>query len=332
MGFVNIDNNEQNNIASIVKVIREGYSFAVVSHISPDGDTVGSAEALCYALKSLNKQCVHVCDGKMSESLKHISELNKFVCEPESISGADVVIAVDCADESRLGKWEMPFKEAPVKIVIDHHATNKGFGDINYIVNYPACAQLMFYIIDELGVQLTPQIATCLYVAFLTDTGRFSYRGVNEATMQCVARLYACDLDFQYINRQIFSQRSFAKTKLLAKALANLEIWFNGCVSVIFMNYDEYSGLISDNCDTEGIVNYALDVEGCNIAIFAYEMEPNKTKVSLRSVSPEYDVSKIASHFGGGGHIQASGCTLLTDAQGAKKQMFNCFENIFYKF
>lgn len=326
MGF-----NNDNGVLNIVKAIRENDSFVVVSHISPDGDTLGSAAALCYVLRLLNKRCIHVCDGTASDALRQIPELNTFICQPQEIPDFDAFVAVDCADEARLGKWQDAFGSASVKMVIDHHITNKGYGDINYIKNYPACAQLIFNIIDELNMELNKEIATCLYVAFLTDTGRFSYRGVNEETMQYVARLYGYDLDFDNINRQIFSLRTFDKSKLLAKALTNLELWFDGSVSAVFIGYEDYSKLISENCDTEGIVNYAMDVKGCSIAIFAYEMEPQKVKVSLRSVSHQYNVSAIASNFGGGGHVQAAGCTVYVDIKKAQDLLYNYLQENIYK-
>jgi len=317
------------NVSKIVEILHEHDSFAVISHTSPDGDTLGSAAALCYALRQLNKKCVLLCDGKPSDALKDISELNEFISEDQTIADYDAFIAVDCADLKRLGKWAGAYNSSDIKVVIDHHITNCGFGDVNYIENYPACAQLVFNIIDALGIGLNKEIATCLYVAFLTDTGRFSYRGVNEITMNYVARLYGCGLDFEHINRIIFSQRTFEKSKLLAKALDNLRLWLDGRVSVIFIGYDDYSRLVGEGCDTEGIVNYALDVKGCYAAVFAYEFEPGKTKVSFRSVSTKYNVSLIASSFGGGGHIQAAGCTQYTDVKDAEELLFKAFSEHF---
>lgn len=312
---------------SIVECLKNNDNFLIVSHISPDGDTLGSASALCGILKLLGKNCIHVCDGEPSHNLKNMKQLTEHMGEPNYF---DVAIAVDCADFERLGKYGQNYNTATLKIVIDHHKTNIGFADINYVCDYPACAQCICDIVDKLDIKITSDIALCLYVAFLTDTGRFSYKGVNSDTMQCVARLYGYGLDIDRINRNIFNLRSYIKSKLIAQTLNELECWIENAVFASFLEFDQFAPFNTEGCDTEGIVNYILDIEGCKIAIFAHENLKNVTKISFRSTDVQYDVSAIASHFGGGGHTLAAGCTMNVSCADAKKLIYSYIkDNLF---
>ena len=325
MPYFNMSLN-RNNINDVIKVFNDNSSFLVISHVSPDGDTIGSAAALCYALRSIGKKCVHVFDGSMSHNMSKFEVLTKHIGKQ---CKCDVVVAVDCADITRLGKFKDVFENAQNTVVIDHHKTNAGFGSVNYIQDYPACAQCIFQILDELGIAIDQNIAQCLYFAFLTDTGRFSHNDVNQMTMEYVSRLYDdFDIKISDINREMYDVRTYSKTKLLAKSLTNLEQWFDGRVTVIFLNNEEYQPFNSEDCDTEGIVNYALNVGGCKVAIFAYEKSPRTTKVSFRSVDPRYDVSKIAANFGGGGHIQAAGCTIEQNCDKVKALIYDYIKNM----
>ncbi len=314
-------------IDNIISQLKNNDEFIVISHISPDGDTLGSAAALCGILSILGKKCIHVCDGEPSYNLGKIPQLTQYIDDAKTTS---VAIAVDCADKARLGCYAEIFDGAAVKIVIDHHKTNIGYGDINYIRDYPACAQCICDIIDRMGIKITHDIALCLYVAFLTDTGRFAYKGITSRTMECVASLYDFGLDIDRINRKLFNVRSFSKSKLIAKTLDNMQAWFDGKVMAAFLDYENYLTFNTGDCDTEGVVNFVLDVEGCKIAIFAHESKKGITKISLRSTDSNFDVAKVAVNFGGGGHTMAAGCTLNVPCQDAKEKIYSYIKEILF--
>lgn len=307
-------------LTQLADAIQNHDSFLIISHISPDGDTLGSSAALGYILEALGKRCFQRCDDGVPRNLSSFPALSEFLSREDMPYSC--AIAVDCADVQRMGTQADAFMKAKSRLVIDHHKTNEGFGDINYISDDPAAAQCVFALMEELQVPLNKNIAECLYIAFITDTGRFAYHGIGQQTMEIVAKLYSQAIDISHINRVVFRERSYSKTKLIAAALDKLETWFDGDVACIFLDYETYSPFASADCDTEGIVNYALEVKGCKVAVFGHEKQPGVTKISLRSISPDYDVSAIAQHFDGGGHIQASGCTIKKPCNAAKDTIF----------
>lgn len=315
------------SLTRLAQAIREIENFVLIMHISPDGDTAGSAAALCHILKNMGKTCRVFCRDELPASLDVLKdETGEFVfglINPEEegvIPEKTAAIAVDCADAGRMGEYAALFEKCAFRFVIDHHKTNAGFGDISFIRPYPATAQLIMELADELGAYLDANTAKCLYVAFLTDTGRFAYSGVTEQTMRAAGRLYGFGIDTADIARQLFSVRTLSKTKLLGRALELLETAFDGRACMIFMNREQYAPFDTEDCDNDGIVNYALDVKGCEIAVFAHEREKGLTKVSLRSAG-RADVSRIAQAFGGGGHTLAAGCCIEGDFENVPSEL-----------
>ena len=315
------------NLLRLAEAIKSNDGFAVLSHVSPDGDTLGSGAALCFLLRRLGKRCVHLCDGSIPENLQGFDVLTAHIGQPDGEYGT--AIAVDCADRLRIGEYAGLFDRAGLKIVIDHHKTNSGFGDINYIKDYPATAQCITDLLSFMGQKPDDSIARCLYIAFLTDTGRFAYRGVTADTMEAVAELYRYGIETDKTCRELFSVRSYAKTKWLGCALEKLESWCEGRASAVYIDYETYMPFLSQGCDTEGIVNYAMDIKGCKIAVFGCEKTPGTVKVSLRSVSEKHDVAALVLGLGGGGHTQAAGCTLEMSCDEARTLFYNLMTDYF---
>lgn len=294
-------------IEKLAEAIKENESFFITAHINMDGDALGSSAALALALVKLGKRCFFKGEGAFAASLCKLSGIRKLFELPE-LSDYKAAIAVDCADIGRMGKYADDYKKAATKLVIDHHETNFGFGDINYIRSYPATAQCVYELIASLGVKAEGEIAECLYAAFLTDTGRFSHSDVNRETMLIAAQLYDAGFDTARVNKLIFGTRSVAASRLLGRGLDKLELLCGGRISVIVLTRRDFEQCGASEPDSEGIVNYALEVEGVETALFLKE-QGDGFKASLRSAG-RIDVAEIAVKYGGGGHRLAAGCAL----------------------
>lgn len=303
-------------IDKLADAIREKDSFFITAHVNMDGDALGSSAALALALVKLGKRCFFKGEGAFAASLYKLSGIRKLLEMPE-LSEYDAAIAVDCADIGRMGMYADYYKKADVKLVIDHHETNAGFGDINYIRSYPAAAQCVYELLGSLGVKAEGEIAECLYAAFLTDTGRFSHSDVSRETMLTVARLYGAGFDTARVNKLIFGTRSVAASRLLGRGLDKLELFCGGRIAVIVLTQMDFEQCGASGPDSEGIVNYALEAEGVEVALFLKEQDDG-FKGSMRSAG-KIDVAEIAVKYGGGGHRLAAGCTLKGRSEDIKR-------------
>lgn len=296
-----------NSLNALAQAIETHNSFVIIAHVNMDGDALGSAAALALALKEKGKQCFFKGEGEVPGQLSLLAGIKKLLELPE-MQQYDAAIAVDCAEYERMGIYAPLFLNARFKICIDHHETNKGFGDINYIKSYPASAQCVYELLKQLRVNIHGEIAECLYAAFLTDTGRFSHSDVTRETMLAAASLYDAGFDTARVNKLIFGTRTFSASRLLGRGLEKLELFFNGRVSVIALTQQDFEQCGANEGDSEGIVNYALEVAGVEAAVFLRQ-RGGGYKISLRSAG-KLDVADIASQFGGGGHRLAAGCTV----------------------
>lgn len=294
-----------NSLESLAQAIKQNNSFLIIAHVNMDGDALGSSAALALALQNMGKRCFFKGEGSFSDQLCQIAGIKKLL-ELPPIDKYDAAIAVDCADMERLGIYAPLFSNAPLRLVIDHHITNIGFGEINYIKNVPASAQLVYELLDKLGADITGETAECLYAAFLTDTGRFSHGDVGRDTMLIAAELYDAGFDTARVNKLLFGTRTFAASRLLGRALESLELCCGGRISIISLTQQDFALCSAQEADSEGIVNYALEIPGVEAAVFLRQ-RGDSYKISLRSAGG-LDVSVIASRLGGGGHRMAAGC------------------------
>lgn len=289
---------------------RKAKRLALIAHVSPDGDTVGATLALRLAFLSLGKAVDVICDGKASSSLSYLPGVECFLAPDEAEGMYDTAIAVDVSDHKLLGKAETVFDAAPVRMVIDHHATNPGYGDFNYIRGDEcSCCVLAYEVIEALGVQLTREMGDCLMTGMSTDTGHFMYPYTTPNALEAAANLLRLGVDISYITRVLYRTQSKASVALTRIAYRNMRFELDGRVGVIEMTQEDMDEAGTDYSQTSGLVNKALEVEGVRMAILATQREEG-VKLSLRAVEPD-TVNDIAKIFGGGGHAQAAGVTML---------------------
>lgn len=291
----------------IAKVIKNNQNFAISSHRSPDGDAIGSCIALGLALKKLNKTVTYVME-KPQEKFEFLHEMQAFKENNNSLINFDVGLFLDCSSIEHLHKHSI-FANCNRIINIDHHITNANYGHINYInSSASATGEIIYNLIKELKVPLDNQIAAAIYTAIVTDTGNFKYTNVTSETHYIVSELYKFPNCYANINKKIFDEHSYDKIKILGKALNNLYLMNENKISIILLPLEDLKS-VSENADLEGIINFARDIEGVEVAVFMKETNKNTYRVSFRS-NTDYNVSKIAAYYGGGGHNKAAGCTI----------------------
>lgn len=284
-------------------------TVGISGHIRPDGDCVGSCLGMSlYIKKNYPDIKVSVFLEKIPPELMFIKDAelvdNTFTANEESF---DLFIALDCGKE-RLGDAEKFFDNAKQTVNIDHHVSNPGTGDVNYIVPTASSAcELVYDVLDK--DKLDVEIAKALYTGMVTDTGVFKYSNTSPKTMKVAAELIGYGFDFGSLIDHVFYEKTYLQNQILGRALLESMLVLDGrcIVSVISKQTMDFYGASSN--DLDGIVSQMLLTIGVDCSLFMYEISPLEYKVSLRS-NGAVDVAKIAGLFGGGGHVRAAGCTV----------------------
>ena len=299
---------------------RKAKRMALIAHISPDGDTVGATLALRLAFLSLGKAVDVVCDGDMPQNMRFLPGVDAFL-KPEQAQGPyDTAIAVDVSDRTLLGKAEAVFDSAGTRMVIDHHATNPAYGELNYIrAGECACCVLAYEAIKGMGVTVTRDMGTCLMTGMSTDTGHFQYPYTSALAFEIAGELVRIGVDVSYITRLMYRTQPMEKVNLTRIAYQKLRFELGGRVGVMELSREDFETTGCTVGQADGLVNRALEVEGVRMALLASEREDG-IKLSLRAVEPE-TVNDLARQFGGGGHAQAAGCTMHTTLDEAVRLM-----------
>ncbi len=296
----------------IIDAIKTAENIMVCGHIRPDGDCISSALAMRALCEKLGKRAAAVCDvEKKPEGYEFLPDYDKFcVCGK---SYYDLFIAVDCATDKRLGAYKANLDGAECVIDIDHHPTNVGYGDINYIDD--SAASTCSIILDLFGDSghIDKKIATMLYTGLSTYTGHFMHSNTNAKVFSSAATLCGYGLDVGKLNHDIYCNKKLRKIKLTAVALDGIRMFGGGRIALITLTLDalEKCGCTSE--DTEGLIDYASSIGGVEIAVSMCEQPGGIFRVSYRSTGA--DVSAAAATFGGGGHKVAAGCIVNGTAE-----------------
>jgi len=298
------------DVAAVADAIRSHDRFLLVTHENPDGDALGSILALKLALDQLGKDSVMYLYGDAPLPVEYafmpLDELRRRL--PDDWRER-VLIAVDCANETRIGPEPEPLDGAPLVLDIDHHHDNTRFGQLNLIVpNASSTGEVLRDVFAELGVELTPEIAEALYIALVTDTGRFQYSNTTAKALRLAAELVEAGADVHAIFRRVYETVQFAKLKLLARALERAQIYDGGRLVVSYLLRNDFTDIGAAEAYSEGIIDYLRAVEGADMAALIREPRDGPARrISLRASNDELDVSAIARKSGGGGHRQAAG-------------------------
>ena len=299
------------DLKAIADALRQHERFLVVTHENPDGDALGSLLAATLALRQLGKDVVMYHAGETSLPREYaFMPLEGLVRQRPADASERVLVAVDCAKEDRLGD-EAVLALAPVVLNVDHHHDNTRFGDHNLIVaDASSTGEVLRDVFAEVGVELTPELAEPLYIALVTDTGRFQYANTTPKALRLAAELVEAGADIHAVFQEVYESVEFAKLKLLARALDRAEVLEGGRIVVSHLVRADFVDAGASEPYSEGIIDYLRAVEGAELAVLIREQLSRGAaayKGSLRSSIDELDVSAIARRFGGGGHRQAAG-------------------------
>jgi phosphoesterase RecJ-like protein len=299
------------SISEILKLVRERQTFVISSHARPDGDAIGSSVGLMHLLEALGKDVTVAFHDSIPEQFQCLAGVERIVHELPSTT-PECAILLECDSIQRTG-----FKEIPARfsINIDHHLSGREYADFNWIDPQRCAVGAMVYdLAIAFGVKITAAMADCLYCAVLTDTGSFNFPSTNADTFALAEHLVQCGTNPNRIAQCMFFSYPVSKVRLLGVALSNMQIRGQVSWSVISLDDMAQTGATTEDC--EGVVNHLIGIMGIEAAALLRE-QPNRTeyRLSLRSKGVGIvDVSKVAEHFGGGGHRNASGCTLQGSA------------------
>jgi bifunctional oligoribonuclease and PAP phosphatase NrnA len=292
-------------VKDVLEHIERRSRFVLTSHARPDGDAIGSALACCEVLRSLGKQADVVLHDPVPRIYQQLPFADRVV-QADRVNGnyeAAIILECDSIQRTRLEGLENRFL-----ISIDHHVSGRPFAHVNWIDPHAtATAELVYRLAREARVNISPEIATCLYTALMTDTGSFMFRGTNEHTFALARELVLAGADPAQCARNIYFAHSTAKMRLLGSALSNLQR--EGPLAWIWVTHEQMERSLAKEEDCEGIVNYALSIGDVEVAVFFREMPDGRYRVSLRSKGA-LNVAAIAEGLGGGGHECASGCSM----------------------
>ncbi len=303
---------QEADLAAVVDAVRSHDRFLVTTHENPDGDALGSLLAATLALRQLGKDAYMYLAGGAplpgEYAFMPLADLHRVV--PED-AAERALLAVDCANESRLGPDPEILQTASYTIDVDHHHDNTRFGDVNLIVaDASSTAEVLRDVFRELDVTLTPEIAEALYIALVTDTGRFQYTNTTPKALRLAAELVESGANIHRIFQGVYESVQFAKLKLLARALERAQVYEGGAVVVSYLLRNDFGEVGAAEPYSEGIIDYLRAVEGAIVSVLIREpprADGPTRRISLRSSSDEVDVSAIARLHGGGGHRQAAG-------------------------
>jgi bifunctional oligoribonuclease and PAP phosphatase NrnA len=292
-------------LREVLQQIEQRERFLLTSHARPDGDAIGSALACCQILRAMGKHADVILHDAVPRIYRSLPLADQVVQSNKVEGNYDAAIILECDSihRTRLAGLEDRFL-----ISIDHHVSGRPFAHVNWIDPHAvATAEMVFCLAREAGAKFSPEIATCLYTALMTDTGSFMFQGTNENTFALARELVLAGADPAHCARGIYFAHSEAKMRLLGEALRNLSTEGHVAWTWVMQNQMERYGAREE--DLEGLVNYVLSIGEVEVAAFFRELPDGRFRVSLRSKG-KLDVARVAERFGGGGHECASGCSL----------------------
>jgi len=287
------------------KILLSARNVALFAHTRPDGDTVGACVALRLALKKLGVNAEIFCDMALGDPFVAFPETSAVTSE--FFGKYDLYVAVDCGDVFRLGEFAGIYDKQTCTLTIDHHG-GEYYSRDNCVLPYASCCQIIYEILKAANVALDKDVATYLYMGLCTDTGSFAHSNTDKACFEMAADLVDYCVDVTFINRVFFKDASLKKTKLLGRALSNLRTYHDGKLVVVFATSGDMDAVGASESDAEGLVQFAVDVSEAVVGVSLCQHGENCYKVSMRGKN--FDVRRVCAAFGGGGHVNASGCMI----------------------
>lgn len=318
-----------NNITDIAREIKARDHFLLLSHATPDGDSVGSLLGMHQALKDLGKESIMVLQDPIPSIYNYLPDSDKILSPAQLNTEIGNVIFLDCADEERAGQELLNrMGQRGFTINIDHHQSNTMFGDMNYVQpQLAATAELIYNLAKILPVEITPPLANSLYAGIIQDTGSFHHSNTRPGTFRIAADLLECGVDLDQTRINLFESQSRAEVCLLGFALNSIQFSPDGKIAWMTISYQDARTLGALDLHPEGIINHTLMVAGVEVGLLFREIKPGLIKIGYRSKG-RVDVAQLAAAFGGGGHRQASGAQMEASMELVQDQVIKAVKDV----
>lgn len=303
------------NVKEIVELLKNSRGVSIFTHMRPDGDALGSALALSAALNTCGVANVVLDESDVPSKFSFMDGVENI--KKQSDFSSDVFVAVDSADEQRLGMLADVFvagKRKKITINIDHHVSNTHYAQYNFVRACSANCMNIMLVVEAMGVPFDKKIANLLMTGILTDSGNFSHDDVCEETFLAAARLVSRGADVKTLNEILFKRQSKARADLYARVISGIRYAENERFAVLSVTQETMRLCGADASMTEGFVDFPLTVDTVEVSASLMEVKKGQYKVSLRSKNYA-DVNKIAGVYGGGGHVRAAGCMIFGDLE-----------------
>jgi phosphoesterase RecJ-like protein len=315
------------NIAQIHRIIdavRPRQRFVISSHSRPDGDSIGSQLAMAYALRELGKTVVVVNKDRAPGPILQFPGVADIVIADNVSEQVDAAIIMECSDLARTGVSGL---DRSFVINIDHHPGNTGFGEINWFdPSASACGEMVFELVRALGVRISTEIATHIYLAILTDTGSFHYSGITPRTFDICKQTLEAGVDPVQVARMVYDSSHLGRLKLFGAVLSDMQIDKSGRIAIVYVDHVMARAAGGTYEDTEGLVNLPLTVKEIEAVVFFKQEKDNEYRVSLRSKG-DIDIGAVAKEYGGGGHKNAAGCTVRGNIDDLRRSLVEKVEH-----
>jgi phosphoesterase RecJ-like protein len=297
-------------LSQVIDLIEKNDRFGITSHVRPDGDSLGSSLALCWILRGLNKKAEVVMCDRVPHAYAKLPGADEVRVAPDVDRDYDAFFVIECSDVTRPG---LPGLKNQFVVNIDHHSTTGLFGQVNWIDSTAAAVGEMIYnLAKAIGARITPELASCVYAALLTDTGSFHFSNTTERTFKIASELVRHGAQPAKLSQAIFYSYPYAKVKLAGSVLSTLKRDDSGRIAWITMSQEAMLDSGAGEDDSDGIINYPLTIGEVEAVAFFRELPGSTYRISLRSKN-RVNVARVAEQFGGGGHCNAAGFTVVAD-------------------
>jgi phosphoesterase RecJ-like protein len=291
----------------IIEALREHEAFCIVGHIRPDGDCVGSQLGLALALKNEGKKVACWNEDCIPQKYQFL-DANGLLQKPQKGAKFDCVIATDCASFERLGKVGAAVGDRQLMINIDHHESNTRYGDLNWVSERePSTGELIYRLLKIAKWPITKPIADCLFTAVSTDTGSFQYATTRPGTYHVAGELVRRGADLAKICDEVYQSYPLSRARLLKHVYSHFRLTHQNQIAYFWLRKADFARSGADSSDTEGLIDHIRAIAPVVVACVFEELEPELTRISLRSKSERVNVNEVAAQFGGGGHPAAAG-------------------------
>ncbi len=297
-------------LSKIAEKLNSSRNAAIFCHVRPDGDALGSGLALAVAMRNAGKNACLFCEEAPPERLCIFPAMQTVETQLNDASAFDLMISVDCADVTRMGVFAAAFRKFKGNTInIDHHISNDKFAKLNYVCDCTATCEIMPEVLSAAGFDMTKEIADLLAMGLLTDSGNFSHSDVSAKTFAVASSLRAAGADFSSTGYAMFTKQTKNRAILYARVLSGMRFCLEDRLVFLTVTQKDFEITGTEKSQTEGFVDYPLSIDGVEVSIALMEVKKGQYKASLRS--KRVNVNAVASEFGGGGHILASGCMLF---------------------